>query len=90
MLRVCMLEPGWNTYTEQKAKPGGTQAITSKWPPIAGIETSVFFTSYFFKKMSAQMVPNGPFLEKWTMLILGSAVHHKSGLVFWTWPYRNP
>ena len=22
------------------------------------------------------MVPNGPFLEKWTMLILGSAVHH--------------
>ena len=27
--------------------------------------------------MSAKMVPNGPFLEKWTMLILGSAVHHK-------------
>ena len=22
------------------------------------------------------MVPNGPFLEKWKMLILGSAVHH--------------
>ena len=24
------------------------------------------------------MVPNGPFLEKWTILILGSAVHHNA------------
>ena len=29
------------------------------------------------------MVPNGPFLEKWTMLILGSAVHHKFTPSLW-------
>ena len=61
MLRVCMLEPGWNTDTEQKAKPGGTQAITSNWPPITGIEASVFFTSYILKNDEC---PNGP---KWAL-----------------------
>ena len=61
VLRVCMLEPGWNTYTEQKAKPGGTQAITSKWPPITGIEASVFFYILDFQKNECQ---NGP---KWSL-----------------------
>ena len=61
VLRVCMLGPGWNTYTEQKAKPGGTQAITSNWPPITGIETSVF--PYILDSKNDEC-PNGP---KWSL-----------------------